>query len=482
MPFSQNNVQSISSWFPILNWEKLPNLGHCYTHTERDKFLNDYYVNRQLTTLYLNICETISNERNSANIRITGDPGAGKSSFLYALKNMAEEGDDKLKSFYFYIFKINKVDDVDTINQYTSEIIFNIKRAWKSFYKSNNLQDIYTRFKQQKLSQKDLINKLSEYYKDNVDEFNKVLVFVIDEVDLLPGSHVATVADCIIRNIEEPSVKKWLVLREVTYQNYSGQTKNRIEQFFPDPYSFPTISLHELVCHRISKSSSLTRIPNEYAKNPFSKMLCDEKIKPVCEGNLREALSLLKTLLEENLPKKIQLNSSEEFIQKYIDTVAINTFLRSQKIINLHADIFRVALYPLAIDILGCARYHSSEGIIFGALNDCVNERDKSIGHKISGSDENLEIKIRTGDYKIVIERLVGHGLLHIDNKKKTAAITPKGVILSKFSATEHYYDYCKSKTIIKDDDEIYWGLADKKINYERKVSVYITWKSRNLP
>ncbi|MBI5048242.1 MAG: hypothetical protein HZB54_04785 [Deltaproteobacteria bacterium] len=370
-------------------------------------------------------------------------------------------------------FHINRVDDGEATKHYSSEILHHIVKAWKLFFKSNNNEDVYTRFAQQKLSDKDLINKVSEYYVDNKQNFTKHFVFVIDDVDLLPGDHVATVSDCILRNMGTASVKKWLVLRDITYDNYKGTTKQRIEQFFPDPYSFPTISLHELVAHRIKASG-----PKATAKNPFTTNLCDSVVKPICEWNMREGLSLLKSLLEDNLPKDIDPSASEEFIQNYIEKAAINTFLKSHKLLDLHADIFRVGIYPLAIDILCCAIYHSAESIIYGAVNDCTIRRDVLSG-RVIGTEE-ATVKVRQRDFSYVADKLSEHGLIKLDKKAHLMRPTEKGKTLASFAVGAHYYKFCRSKEVAASVGKEYWTLASKEIDHQKIVSTFLAWKHQH--
>ncbi len=86
--FEDIKVKSISDWYPVLNWSKLPNFGSCHTKQCVTEFTNSYYRDEKIVTLYQNICQTLSADYASANVRISGDPGAGKTSFLYAIKNI----------------------------------------------------------------------------------------------------------------------------------------------------------------------------------------------------------------------------------------------------------------------------------------------------------------------------------------------------------------------------------------------------------
>ncbi|MBL0638697.1 Cdc6/Cdc18 family protein [Aeromonas veronii] len=469
--FNNIPVKSIKDWYPVLNWNKLPNFGSCHTAASMDEFKKNYYLTSDIATIYTNICETLENSVNATNVRISGDPGAGKTSFLYAIKKMSEELSENpgiLSRFCFYIFHINKADN--NSEEYKNEISYHVKEAWKQFYQSTGQGHTYTRFKAQNLSIKDLINKLSDYYKDNKQKFGKTLIFIVDDVDLLPGEHVGLVVENIIKCLEINSVKKWLVIRKVTFDNYSAETKLKIEQFFPDPYSFPTISLKELADYRIKNTCD-----NASPKHPFKVELCDDIILPICDGSLREGLSLLKSLLEENHPGKFKTSTDESVISNYIDNCAVKTLLSSQKLIDLHARMFRITLFPIAIDLLACARYHSSINILFGAVSDCLLERNIKSGYLV-GNDASI-FKLREVDFKETLNILVEHGLLIHDGKNRIL-LTDKGKITSSFSVRDFYFEYCKQKTKLIIDDEHYWTLSEKNINHKDIVDTFLVWKN----
>ncbi|MEZ8574213.1 hypothetical protein AB6C82_05185 [Vibrio splendidus] len=472
MIFETLERQSIVDWYPILGWDKLPNFGSCHTSDCIEKFVKSYYQSKDIAAIYTNICETLKNDANSHNVRLAGDPGAGKTSFLYAIKKMSEhdKNENILSSFFFYIFHINKADGDSS--DYKLEVLYHIKRAWKQFYINAGPKDVYTRFRSQEISTKDLINKLSDYYKNHKKLFTKTMVFIVDDVDLLPGEHVGVVVENVIKNIEINSVKKWLVIRKVTFDNYSAATKQKIEQFFPDPYTFPTISLNELVDFRIENTSG-----SESPKLPFSKSLCDETILPICEGSLREGLALLKSILEENLPGKFKDTTDQSVISNYIENCAIRTLLSSQKLIDLHSRLFRVSSFPIAIDILACARFHSSVEIIYGSVSDCLVERNRK-AKNIIGGDESI-FKLRQADYNNIMNKLVDHGLVRKEGKDRIL-ISDKGQITSSFSVRDFYFEHSKLKSKLAIDDEIYWQLSEKNINHKEIVDTYLTWKKNN--
>lgn len=468
--FKDMKVKSISDWYPILNWSRLPNFGSCHTAQCVTEFTNSYYRDEKIITLYQNICQTLSADYSAANVRISGDPGAGKTSFLYAIKKYSDnnEVDNVLSRFYFYILHINKVDDIGSDSKYKEEIIYHVKRAWKELYISCGQKEHYSRFKHQELDDKSLINKLSDYYKNHRGNFSKILIFIVDDVDLLPGEHVGTIVDLVLKSIEIGSVKKWLVIRKTTFDNYSATTKKKIEQFFPDPYQYPSISLYDVAKYRVMNTSN-----SDSPKMPFSQEMCDQIIMSICEGNMREGLSLLKSVLEENFPGNISASSSEDFIQNYLNKCVVRTLSSSQKLIDLHAKLFRVSHFPIAIDILSCAIHHTSIDLVFGGVNDCLLKRNIESGYLVGNKEATFKLKL--SDFNFVLDLLVEHGLIEIIQKGRIR-VTEKGLITAHFCNGDYYYEYCYDKNHSHFEDDTYWQLTKRSLDHKYIMDTYQVW------
>ncbi|HGW4591522.1 TPA: hypothetical protein ACNH0U_001010 [Proteus mirabilis] len=431
----------------------------------------NYFINQDINTLYLNLCTTLGdNGIGSQNIRILGNPGAGKTSFLYALKQMSENNQDSiLNKFYFYIYHINKSDGLTEEDSYKNEINKNIISAWKEFYNVNGFSDDYMRIESQKLTFKETINLATQYYKENKKLFSKIMIFAVDDVDLLPDEDVIKVVDHILRSLEINSVKKWLCIRKVTIESYAAATKRRVEEFFPDPYTFPKISLFDLVNYRIDKAFD----DNRNIKHPFSKILCEDTIVPICEGNMREGLALLKTILENVLPKGFAKKETNELvIQNYIAKSAVETLCSSQKLLDLHSITFKRCSFPLAVDILACIRHHASESIIYGSLTDCCIRRDHLSGNIIG--EDNRIAQVRSSDFNAILNKLIEFQLV-LKHDKDSYHLTDKGKVLSSFSTRDFYFNYFKNSNQMKIDDDYYWSLSEHQINYPSIVAMYLS-------
>lgn len=470
---SFKNAPSIRDWFEILNWSGLPNLGSCHTNFNSSTFSKNYYINEELSTLYNNLTATLEfNAIESQNVRILGHPGAGKTSFLYAMKYMSEhDASSPLSKCYFYIYHINKSDGLSDEETYEAEIDKNIVAAWKGFFYSNGFSEQFFQIDSQDLSFKEKINLATAYYKENKKIFEKIMIFAVDDVDLLPGEDVLKVVNHILRSIEIGSVKKWLSIRRVSIENYNRDTKSRVEEFFPDFFDFPKISLYELVNYRIKNSFENTINP----KNPFNELLCDETITPICEGNMREGLALVKSMLENTFPKKFAKQTSEKVIQEYIAKSAVDTLCRSQKLIDLHSMTFKICPFPLSVDILACIRYHAHEPVIYGSVTDCCTRRDFLSGDVLGETERHAVV--RNQDFTKIINILKEHKLI-ICTSKDYYQLTDKGKLLSSFSKRDFYFNFHKANNKAIIDDELYWMLSSHKLDYNKIVSNYITVKN----
>lgn len=464
---SFNKAPSIRDWFNILNWQGLPNFGSCHTDMTNEKFKKSYYINDAISTLYNNLTTTLEyNGLASQNIRLLGDPGAGKTSFLYAMKYMSENDDKILKNYFFYIYHINKSDGLQDGEIYENEIDKHIFIAWKKFYEANNHIDDFIRIESQDITLKQKINLATDFYKENKSTFSKIMIFAVDDVDLLPGDDVLRVVNHILRSIEIGSVKKWLSIRRVSLENYNRETKSRVEEFFPDFFDFPKISLYDLVSYRITNASTAN------PKNPFGQLLCDDTISPICEGNMREGLALVKSLLENIPPRKFALQTDEKVIQEYISKSAVDTLCRSQKLLNLHSMAFKICPFPLAVDILACIRHHSHEPVIYGSLTDCCTKRDFLSGNILG--EEERHAKVRTQDFNMIIKNLIEHKLI-IRIAKDYYQLADKGKLISSFAIRDFYFNFHKENGKLVIDDDQYWELSKHKLNYSEIVSNYLT-------
>lgn len=421
---------SIDTWYKVLGWSGLPNFGDCHTILEHPRFMANYAQTSEIKRLKRNLLETLTGKFEMQYIRLMGNPGAGKTSFLYSLLKDGNGNDlatkKLLDEFVFYIFHVNRADSLE----FEQTIQREIKQAWQKYYSSVDLEDVFLSITTQPSSSiKDQLNDLSTYFKNNRDRFSsKVLIFIIDDVDLLPGEQLVEIATTAIKNMEVRAVKKWLVIREETFSGYNIDSKSVVRGFFPDHHKFPDIPLYEIISHRIKSANKKNALIN-----PFSNVLC-ETVTRIYSGNLRESLSALKSILEHTDPKKITGKSSEEFIQHFLNRASIIALMREGVLPNLFDKKLRNIPIPIPLDIISLARHIQDESVLFACVNECSNIRHIKAAIKASG---DIEFRLREEGFNFSIKQLIEEGLLV--RQGKTIHLTPKGEVLSIYADREHY-------------------------------------------
>lgn len=460
------NVQSIKSWFPILRWDKVPNFSSCHHATSWDEFQENYYCCEKLIQLEDNIVETLRSGSNISNVRLTGVPGAGKTSFVYHLMKKAkfDKQDIIFQKYVFYIFHANKANDEHYKKHARQEVMYGLEELFEQC----GHHDIYKRIEDRdELNLKGQINMCVRYYKQNIKLFKKTLIFIIDDVDLLDNELAWKIAKTIIQDLEVRTIVKWVSIRGVTYNNYSGVIKRFFEEFFPTIYNIPESSLGDIIQYRIDKMTEAT------GKNPYSRDLCDNKVIHLFEGNKRSSLSLLKSILEDNLPKEIKLHSDERFIKNYINRVAIYTFITKGAISNIHLPRFRsIKMYPLPMDILSCLYYSPNINTISGAVNEIIIKRCNDS----PSWEKERRLVLKTSDISFTLKKLKSENLIY-SNEKEMFELTPTGKILCQYLNNQTYIQTCISNTPELDRNYQYEEFTRTNINYEKIVTEYITWE-----
>lgn len=456
------NITAIDSWFEILNWKSLPNFGACHTIIDYEKFMQSFLLSNELTRLERNLLVTLTGNFEIQNIKFTGRPGCGKTSFINYMTRASEQGkNDILSKYVFYVFFANRVDVdkvEDTVRSYILE-------AWEKYYEQCGLSDFFHNIDDQAISKQQKIAALTDYLKKNRIKFKKILVFVIDNVDLVTDQMAYDITYNVLNNLTVGVIKKWLVVRENTYNGYSTKTKCLIDAFFPDQKVFPYMSLHELIDHRIKHTAGSAK-----PKNPFSPELSDLVLERLLDGNLRGALAILKNILEESPPGDLHEKTDETVVQRYFNKNSINTFLKLNILPNLYDPIYRSSSFPLPIDILKMNRYIRFAELLYGAVSQVTRIR----ADKAKIIDESKSIRIRSDDFQFSLERLIALGLA--EKSGKAIEQTKKGSLLTDYVDRKHYINVCKELIHEPYRDEVFDKLINTTINHQKIALDMISW------
>lgn len=458
-PISDEDKATLSLWKTVLNWEKLPIFGEIQKLPYDDSYSSNYFVSDGIRKLERDLLFSLLYDDEHDDTRIIGDPGIGKTTFLYYIRKKYEK--ENVTNTFIEIFHVNKA--IVNNKLIVEELIRYIKEAMGRFYHASNQEIKYNEFETSLSSDKVKLNKLVDYYINNKSQFRKRMILIIDSVDTVDYENV--ILDLVMQifsHFQLASIKRWFVIRESTYIRYSPSVAKQIESFFPVSINFPQVCLADIVAHKISYVGSK-------AKNPFSSKLCDtvEKLK---NKSLRESLGFLKVLLRDTSPGKFNSSTDELVLQNYFDKVAVKTIIHNNKLLNIHNPLFNtIGVYPVLQDVLGVVRiYGVIDAVFYTALENVRKNR-------ISGLRQIFDIVIKESDYEQALYSLEKLGLIYLQKdyrgKKYVATQHAKWVLM--YSHTEIYLNECKSLNNIigeADDNEIYWKLASKEVNYSAYV------------
>lgn len=452
----------IDLWFEILNWKRLPNFGACHTIDEYDRFMENFFLSDELKRLKTNLLVTLTGDFEIQNIKFMGRPGCGKTSFINYMIKEAETGKNEILSRYvFYVLYANRADPDDlevTIQSYLLE-------AWGKYFEICGHSDVFHRIMDRGTSNKSKINVLTDYFKKNKSDFDKIMIFIIDNTDLVSDEIAYNITHSVSANLSLGLVKKWLVLREATYDGYGSKTRNLVDAFFSDNKIFPHVSLYSIIDHRI-KGTTGSKNP----KNPFSPELCDLVLERLLDGNFRRALSVLKNILEESPPGDLQKHIDEKVIRNYFNKNLINNFIKLNILPNLYDPIYRSTSFPLPIDILKMNKHIKFPELLYGAVYQVSRIR----AEKARIVEDYKYIKIREDDFQYSLERIINLGLAV--KSGKAIEQTKKGSLLSDYIDRKHYIDVCRKLTKEPYSDEIFCKLIDTKINHQKIALDMISW------
>jgi len=326
----------------------------------------------------------------------------------------------------------------------------------------------------QSISLKDKLNMLSDYFQQNRAKFKRILIFVIDDADLLENAEVRDIVLSVLRNLALGGVKKWLVIREGTYNGYDIETRNLVDAFFPDRRIAPETSLFDIVKYRIEKGSNSTE-----PKNPYSEEICYLVIERLHNGNIRESLAVLRNLLDVIAPKRLAPYADESVIQNYMNRSIINGLLTLNILPNLYDPMYRSNMFPLPIDILMMNRYFKSSSTLMGSVNMISEYR---VEHSRLLPDHK-RASIRSEDFDFALEHLINLGLAE-KIEKKMIQQTKRGSLLADYIDRANYKNLCKELLTAKmrdegisvEEEKLFWNLTNVKVNHQEMAMNILAW------
>lgn len=455
---------SYKTWEEILLWEEnYPNFGACHSEDDPTIFTEDYYEGDDCVQLQDRLMKNLKHNQKKQ-VLIKGNPGIGKTTFLYSLYNKVKANSGIVEDYFFYIFHANKAFTKE-IEECESLVLEELITALEHYYKATNNKTVFDSIKSQEKSNKVLVNKLRDYNKFNKAEFDKTLILVVDDIDMLSNDLAFELVKSVKAHLENVSMLKWLVIRPTTFENYSQETQNFFDGFFPKQYHFYHESLFNIIKKRII-------IATEGGKNPFSEDVCF-LIQRAFDNNLRSSLPFLETLLETIPPKQIKEFVDESFIQNYISKNVPLALVTEKKLPNVHDRSYNIhSAYPLSYDLIHIINFTSIEkDIVFSVEQIARYFRGVHIG------DKGDIFQLRPDQIKECMVMLEDHGLIF--RKSGSWFLSNKAEIIVNEINHKTYNEACKS-LLKKDHVKInpkYWKMIEKSIDYEKIVEGRNVWK-----
>jgi hypothetical protein len=439
-----------SPWFDVLGWKQSPNWGICHHYGSKKEFDLSYFRSPDLEKFENGLLQTLTGNFEHLNQRILGAPGCGKTTFVYSLVRF--NGHNELaKRYFFEIFHINRAADGDTTKLVQSAVL----KAWKRYYADAGQSAIFEKIEQAKVDEREKLNRCSDHFKSNRSQFHKTMIFVIDDVDLLTGEEALAVVSAVMRNLEVAQVKKWLMMRESTYQGYTPEQRLRINSFFPRERAFPSLDAHAVVTHRVTNTSG-----GETPKMPFSQTLCSFLAK-LYNGNLREILGVLEEVIQSTEPTNLRESTDELFIQQMCDRRIVKLLLENRHLVNIHEQRFRPIPLPIAFDALRMIRYLQDAELAFTAVAEIESYRVAQLKDRTPYE----RLRIRTRDFENALQALEHAGL--VSRSRRLVELTPLGDVVETFCDQQYYEDFTLRELGLSENDSLYVLLLNIKIDHQ---------------
>ncbi|HUU17765.1 MAG TPA: hypothetical protein VMW72_11490 [Sedimentisphaerales bacterium] len=437
----------IEPWLPILKWKDIPRFFEIHDLAGTARFMKLYHHDDPMLEAFIaDLLEGLTGTNPEPAVRIESPRGWGKTSCFYFLM----EHEKVRGRFHHQVIHAGRFIGSDGID--TGATFRTLFEAVYGYLKecapeSDFVADILDN---QDLNNYEKLNEFLKYIIATKTRLTKKLVLVIDDVDhITDEKHVLAIAVEVFKMLQQAPIIKWLAVRNVTYRNYSEETKKDIDTLFPIVYPFPNVSLSDIVKIRVSEVSGPDRI------NPFSPRLC-QVIQQLHYGDHRKGLAILKQLLLANPPKGIKLNTAEGFIQRHIERGSIRVLLREESLPNVFTASGNVnTVLPLPLEILQLASYRRKID------DEFIGLVKQSLASKVDPGDRTRKelIQISKEDMIAAAVYLENIGIIEFNGDR--IRLTEKGRITQRYAEQEYYYDVCCD--LLKDTDtkhEIFWKLV----------------------
>lgn len=462
---------TLTDWTQFFNSTRRPNFGEVIPKYGTPDFEKEYLWSEPLKEFHYRLLDTLTGTFEMLNVLITGNPGIGKTSFLYFLRHRFEASPDQ--KYVLKIFHTNHARGHSKDSDVEERVQKEILEGWEALYNKNGHDVTFGQITNAGHSLRKTLNELSDYYLRNKSKFSSMLILAVDDVDLLDKDELVKIVKYVCSNIEAKSAKKWFFVRPQTYRNYDEKTKDFLQGFFPDIRELPRTRLHDIVKHRIAAVSK-----DEVSRSPFSPHLC-AYIEELVDHNIRRAFPALERILCE-ISRPAKSETAEEVVRNYVDRAAIRSLIGQSLIPDIHSPDFRTVSFPLPLDLLRFLLYSADLAILKPCLDIAVKERyqrSRPQGLKRVSTDIQTRKKpspyVRDVDLSFTLDELVKAQL--VEKRGPAYRLTSRGKVVALFSAQPYFLEQSITKTPEQINyDEDYVRLADIKIDHQGIAETFL--------
>ncbi len=432
----------LENWLKILNWKQCPNFGKIHNLPTKEEFEKNYYLQSKIEETLDNIVYYLIEKNSFSDKLIVGQPGCGKTTFIYYLKNIKASKISKLEDeYYFGILHFNRL-----IAKAMTETMASIEERCLEIYRQYldecNKTTFVNEVMNDKTNDNTKINHFIDFIKTNRSILKKKLIIIIDDIDetCLTNQEIEAVLRRLYTYMETASVEKWLTVRGQTLDYYHESLLTFIRSKFPDKIHFDRVDLNGIIEKRITALG-------DSVKNPFGTFLCSLIIRAFNE-DIREAMGIFKKFLEIVDPKNLQPHLSSEFIQNIFNK-SLPTVLVHQKIFpNIYLNSIS-GIFPLEKDVIRLlAMKHTVDSSFLKTLLNYYSQTIDAIKKKYSGEyflKKVQPVDISEDDILSVIDFYISHSIVG-KIKNQTFSFTQKGRVFSEIINTKIYKEICRKE------------------------------------